>query len=69
METSPCRQKFTEKQKIVLIEYVKKHPNLISGKQKQNFTNKDAQAGWQNIADILNAMPGANKSWCKWKKV
>lgn len=28
-----------------------------------------ASARWEAIASQLNAMPGAEKTWCKWKKV
>lgn len=39
-------------------------PNLQLPLQK-----KIAQARWQEIAIELNSLPGAEKSWDKWKKV
>jgi len=33
------------------------------------FTHKTAQNKWEIIAAELNALPGAEKSWDKWKKV
>jgi len=52
-----------------LVEFITKDPLLCAGKFNQNFTHKTAQKKWEMIAAELNALPGAEKSWDKWKKV
>lgn len=56
-------------QKETLIEYMMKHENLRKGAFTQNFTRKDQEKQWQEIALILNAMPGATRTWNQWRKV
>lgn len=59
----------TARQKKKLIELMAKHPQLISCKITQDFTYKDSQILWQNIASECNAIPGARKTWRQWRKV
>jgi hypothetical protein len=57
-------------QKELLAEYIRRHPNLISGKFSSSFTFKDGQKMWQDAADVLNAIPcGGYKTWVQWRKV
>ncbi|XP_049876423.1 uncharacterized protein LOC126374020 [Pectinophora gossypiella] len=56
------------KQKKKLLEYITKHPELISCKVTQDFTYQDSQNLWQSIADECNKLPGATKTWKQWKK-
>lgn len=53
----------------MLIELLKKHKKLISGKFTQDFTFKDAEEQWRQIAEVLNSIPGAAKDWKNWRKV
>lgn len=59
----------TEKQKQLLVEFVKNKPQLISGKQTHAYTAKDAANDWKTIATTLNSNPGATKDWKGWRKV
>lgn len=52
-----------------LIELVSNDPQLVAGKLSSNFTYKIMKERWKQIADELNALPGAEKSFDKWKKV
>jgi len=52
-----------------LVEFMTKDPLLCAGKFNQNFTHKTAQKKWEMITAELNTLPGAEKSWDKWKKV
>ncbi|XP_023944987.1 myb-related transcription factor, partner of profilin [Bicyclus anynana] len=58
----------TARQKKKLIELMAKHPELISCKVTQDFSYKDSQMLWQNIANECNAIPGARKTWRQWRK-
>ncbi|XP_031334650.1 uncharacterized protein LOC116164596 [Photinus pyralis] len=56
-------------QKKMLIEYLKKHPQLVSGKFTSTFTYKNAESQWQEISNILNSIPGGStKNWKSWRK-
>ncbi|CAG9763559.1 unnamed protein product [Ceutorhynchus assimilis] len=44
------------------------HPELKTSNFSKDFTFKKGQALWEEISSILNAMPGANKGWIKWRK-
>lgn len=56
-------------QKEMLIEFVKKHENLQSGKFTQEFSFKKAQCLWEEITGQLNSIPqGATKDWKHWRK-
>lgn len=59
----------TEKQKQLLVEFIKKKPQLITGKQTHSYTAKDAANDWKEITSILNSNPGATKDWKGWRKV
>lgn len=59
----------SSQQKNKLIEIVTNDQNLISGKFSACFTYKDSQKKWEAITNILNAFPGANKTWKQWRKV
>ncbi|XP_041982278.1 uncharacterized protein LOC121735498 [Aricia agestis] len=56
------------RQKKKLIELMAKHPELITCKVTQDFSYKDSQKLWQNIAKECNAIPGARKTWKQWRK-
>ncbi|KAM3957908.1 uncharacterized protein ACR2FA_008053 [Aphomia sociella] len=60
----------TARQKRKLIEFVSKHPELISCKVTQEFNYKDSQKLWQAIAHECNSLPGpgARKTWRQWRK-
>ncbi|XP_022160298.1 uncharacterized protein LOC111026509 [Myzus persicae] len=53
---------------IALNGFLKLDPQLLSGKFSASFTFKTAQKRWEEIANALNAMPGAVKDWKKWRK-
>lgn len=61
--------KITEVQKETMTEFLKKRPNLISGKFSANFTYKNAEMLWKDLEKILNSIPGARKDWKNWRKV
>lgn len=56
-------------QMIALNGFLKLDPQLLSGKFSASFTIKTAQKRWEEIANAINAMPGAVKDWKKWRKV
>lgn len=56
-------------QKKLMLEFLKKHPKLIVGKFSNDFTQKTGQNLWQELTNILNSCPGANKDWKSWRKV
>lgn len=58
----------TEEKRCLLIEFMKGHPELVSGKFSKSFTYDKAKL-WQNVTDILNACNGAEKNWKSWRKV
>lgn len=45
------------------------HPELKRSKFTKDFTYKKGKQLWEEVASNLNAMPGANKNWEKWRKV
>lgn len=59
----------TQMQMKSLVELMTKDPVLSAGKFTQTFTQKLAKQKWEVIAEQLNALPGAEKSWEKWRKV
>lgn len=59
----------TNEQRTLLIEYMKKHPQLTKGKLSSSFTLKDSIQLWNNVAQILNAVNGTKKDWKDWRKV
>lgn len=69
MSQTDKKSQMIDSQKNCLIEYVKRHPNLQSGKFSNQFTYKDAQKKCTTIGTILNSMPGAYTDWKSWRKV
>lgn len=59
----------TQSQMKSLVDLMAKDPVLCAGKFTPTFTLKTAKHKWQIIAEQLNALPGAEKSGDKWKKV
>uniref|UniRef100_A0A6P7FZH8 Regulatory protein zeste n=1 Tax=Diabrotica virgifera virgifera TaxID=50390 RepID=A0A6P7FZH8_DIAVI len=53
--------KVTEKQKKVLVEYIKTKPQLSSGRFTQDFSQKDSEQLWEDFTNTLNSMGGAIK--------
>ncbi|XP_066600869.1 uncharacterized protein [Prorops nasuta] len=58
----------TNEERTLLIEYLKKHPQLLKGKFTSSYTLKDAISLWTEITGILNAVNGAKKDWKGWRK-
>lgn len=57
-------------QKIMLTEWMKQHPQLLSGQFSNGFTKKDARNLWETLTVSLNAIPGGcEKNWEQWRKV
>lgn len=63
------RVPLTNDQKETLLEFIKQHPQLQTGKFTRSFTVSTAHKLWCEAADILNAIPGAKKDWKGWRKV
>lgn len=59
----------TNSQMRTLVELISNDKELCAGKFSKTFTYKVAKQRWENIAIHLNALPRAEKSWDKWKKV
>ncbi|KAK5650436.1 hypothetical protein RI129_001465 [Pyrocoelia pectoralis] len=55
-------------QKRLLIEFIKKHEKLASGKFSNDFTYKQSQLLWQEISNLLNSCGGAEKDWKAWRR-
>ncbi|XP_022822445.1 myb-related transcription factor, partner of profilin-like [Spodoptera litura] len=55
-------------QKLLLVQLVEADPELRGGKFSSNFSKKEAERRWQAIAQQLNAVAGAKKSWDGWRK-
>ncbi|VVC29447.1 Hypothetical protein CINCED_3A003183 [Cinara cedri] len=51
-----------------LVELVSMEPHLMTGTFSVNFNCQNAKEKWKKIANELNALPGAKKSYEKWKK-
>ncbi|CAI6376683.1 unnamed protein product [Macrosiphum euphorbiae] len=58
----------TQTQMRYLVDLMANDQQLCSGKFTKSFTHKIAQQRWESISIQLNALPGAEKSWNKWKK-
>lgn len=59
----------TKSQMKMLVELLALNPKLMASKFNASFTQKVAREKWEAIAFKLNSLPGASKSWEKWKKV
>lgn len=65
-------KKICASQKKNLMEFMKKNPDLCSGKHTKNFTAKHALTLWHSITSDLNSMAcygGPIKDWKSWRKV
>lgn len=69
METPRKTCNASPEQKKLMLEFIKKHPKVITGKFSNDFTQKNAQNMWQELANLLNSCPGAHKDWKAWRKV
>lgn len=71
MESEKIRSaSMTQHQKVLLLEFLKNQEQLQSGRFTNTFTHKKAQQLWEEIATILNAVPGgAEKDWKQWRRV
>lgn len=49
-------------QKRTLIDLLDGKVTLINGRFSATFTKKDAQKQWEQIGDVLNAIPGSKKT-------
>ncbi|CAI6375264.1 unnamed protein product [Macrosiphum euphorbiae] len=58
----------TYAQKEALVEFLENNVQLKKGKFNSQFTHKNAQQLWEQIASNLNSMIGANKTADKWRK-
>lgn len=56
-------------QKRMLLEFLEDHPQLLTQKQSNQFTNADTCKHWQEVSNKLNCIPGAIKTWKEWRKV
>lgn len=52
-----------------LVELLDADAELRSGKFTPVLTYKTAQKRWTTIADELNSIGGAQKTWSEWRKV
>lgn len=64
LSSRPAQQQMQQ-----LVELLKLDPQLVSGRLTSTFTQKVAQKRWEAIAETLNALPGVNKCWNKWREV
>ncbi|CAH1106633.1 unnamed protein product [Psylliodes chrysocephalus] len=60
--------RITEKQRETLVEFMCRHPELVSGKFTRTFTALVAQKLWKSLELELNSMPGSKKDWRQWRK-
>lgn len=63
------KKQISSAQKVILIEFVEEHPELVSNKHTNQFTSANAQRLWQEVCVKLNSTPGAEKTWQEWRKV
>lgn len=56
-------------QKTALLNFIEANPKIKSGKYDINFTYKDGNKLWEEVAENLNAIPGSQKNWKSWRKV
>lgn len=63
------RSRPTQAQMKRLVECISNDMELGAGKFTTSFTHKIAKERWEKIAVELNALPGAEKPWDKWKKI
>ena len=68
-QEKPKPNHMTAAQKEFLIFFMEMHEVLKLGKFKKDFTFKKGVKLWQEATDSLNSIPGAHKTWEKWRKV
>lgn len=59
----------TAGQKARLIAHLQLDVELSEGKFSCTFAKKEAAKRWIEIAEDLNSIPGAIKTWVEWRKV
>lgn len=63
-------KRLNKEQKVILVEFLEKHPELKSGKFSATFTKKISTKLWMEVATLLNSIPCASKkSHDQWRKV
>ncbi|KAK4882530.1 hypothetical protein RN001_005849 [Aquatica leii] len=61
--------KISVSQQRTILEFLSAHPELTCGNFTSLFTYKQAQVLWHQLTDVLNAIPGAHKTWVQWRKI
>jgi hypothetical protein len=61
--------KVTGEQKEILVEFMRTHSELISGKFFPSFSKKDGEALWKLLGETINSTIGPQKEWKAWRKV
>lgn len=70
MNNKKIKKPITVAQKRLLLDFIKEHGNLNTGKFSIEFTHKTAELLWKNLTEILNSVPnGTSKEWRQWRKV
>lgn len=59
----------TNDQKTAMVEFLSSHSDLLKGKHTATFTQNIAAQQWQELTNILNAIPGPIKEWKTWRRV
>lgn len=59
----------TKEQKLMLVEFLDLHHEMVIGRFSPQFTKADARKLWEEISDVLNKKPGPKKGWKQWKRV
>lgn len=60
----------SRKQKEILINFLKSHPDLQKGQFTSSFTFKKARALWDEVTIFLNSQVGGSvKNWKQWRRV
>lgn len=59
----------TENQLQLLVKFVVRHPERVSGNYTPNSTIKGRQNLWGHISSTLNDDVGSKLSWSEWRKV
>lgn len=52
----------SSEQRAILIEFLNKHPELVSAKFSSTLSYRNGQKLWCEVTDILNALPRAKKT-------
>uniref|UniRef100_A0A1B0D536 Regulatory protein zeste n=2 Tax=Phlebotomus papatasi TaxID=29031 RepID=A0A1B0D536_PHLPP len=53
---------------MVLVDFMKEHPKLLTGKYDLHFRHTDGQRLWEQAMKILHNVPGSRKTWDQWRK-